>query len=73
MCDLANNISALDLKHSAAAIWLLNGEAAQLANNNSVSGMFADLSDREASVSELEIGFGREDSGYAEVSGIRRG
>ena len=38
LCDLANNTSALDLKHSAAAIWLLNGEAVQLANNNSVSG-----------------------------------
>jgi hypothetical protein len=36
--ELANNTSALDLKHSAAAVWLLNGEAAQLANNNSVSG-----------------------------------
>jgi hypothetical protein len=36
--DLANNTSALDVKHSAAAIWLLNGEAADLANNNSVSG-----------------------------------
>ena len=36
--DLANNTSALDLKHSAAAVWLLNGEAADLANNNSVSG-----------------------------------
>ena len=36
--DLANNTSVLDLKHSAAAVWLLNGEAADLANNNSVSG-----------------------------------
>jgi len=35
--DLANNTSALDLKHSAAAVWLLNGETADLANNNSVS------------------------------------
>jgi hypothetical protein len=35
--DLANNTSALDLKHSAAAIWLLNGHATDLANNNSVS------------------------------------
>jgi hypothetical protein len=35
--DLANNTSALDLKHSAAAVWLLNGQAADLANNNSVS------------------------------------
>ena len=36
--DLANDTSALDLKRSAAAVWLLNGEAADLANNNSVSG-----------------------------------
>ena len=36
--DLANNTSALDLKHSAAAVWLLNGDAAGLANNNSASG-----------------------------------
>jgi hypothetical protein len=35
--DLANNTSALDLKHSAAGVWLLNGAAADLANNNSVS------------------------------------
>jgi hypothetical protein len=38
LLDLANNTSALDLKHSPAAVWLLNGEAAGLANNNSVSG-----------------------------------
>ncbi len=38
LLDLANNTSALDLKHSAAAVWLLNGEAGDLANNNSVSG-----------------------------------
>ena len=38
LLDLANNTSVLDLKHSAAAVWLLNGEAADLANNNSVSG-----------------------------------
>jgi hypothetical protein len=38
LLDLANNTSALDLKHSAAAVWLLNGDAADLANNNSVSG-----------------------------------
>jgi hypothetical protein len=37
LLDLANNTSALDLKRSAAAVWLLNGEVAQLANNNSVS------------------------------------
>jgi hypothetical protein len=38
LLDLANNTSALDLKHSAAAVWLVNGEVADLANNNSVSG-----------------------------------
>jgi hypothetical protein len=38
LLDLANNTSALDLKHAAVAVWLLNGEAADLANNNSVSG-----------------------------------
>ena len=38
LLDLANNTSVLDLKHSAAAVWLLNGEAADLANKNSVSG-----------------------------------
>jgi hypothetical protein len=38
LLDLANNTSALDLKHSAAAVWLLNGDAAGLANNNSASG-----------------------------------
>lgn len=38
LLDLANNTSALDLKHSAAAVWLLNGEVADLANNNSVPG-----------------------------------
>jgi hypothetical protein len=37
LLDLANNTSALDLKHSAAGVWLLNGAAADLANNNSVS------------------------------------
>jgi hypothetical protein len=34
--DLANNNSALDLKHAAAAVWLLNGPGVDLANNNSV-------------------------------------
>ena len=37
--DLANNNSVLDLKHSAASIWLLNPSpeaTANLANNNSV-------------------------------------
>jgi hypothetical protein len=38
LLDLANNTSALDLKHSAAGVWLLNVRAADLANNNSVSG-----------------------------------
>ena len=33
---LANNTSALDLKHAAASVWLLNASAADLANNNSV-------------------------------------
>ena len=37
LLDLANNNSALDLKHSAASIWLLNAGAEGLANNNSVS------------------------------------
>lgn len=36
LLDLANNNSALDLKHSAASIWLLNTGAGDLANNNSV-------------------------------------
>jgi hypothetical protein len=38
LLNLANNTSALDLKHSAAGVWLLNEAAADLANNNSVSG-----------------------------------
>ena len=33
---LANNTSALDLKHSAAQVWLVGAGAAHLANNNSV-------------------------------------
>jgi hypothetical protein len=33
--NLANNNSALDLKHSAAAVWLVGPGAADLANNNS--------------------------------------
>jgi hypothetical protein len=36
LCDLANNTSALDLKHSAAQVWLVGSGAAHLANNNSV-------------------------------------
>jgi hypothetical protein len=35
LCDLANNTSALDLKHSAAQIWLVGPGASPLANNNS--------------------------------------
>ncbi len=35
---LANNTSALDLKHSAAQVWLIGANAADLANNNSASG-----------------------------------
>jgi hypothetical protein len=38
LLKLADNTSALDLKHSAAGVWLLNEAAADLANNNSVSG-----------------------------------
>ena len=37
LLHLANNNSALDLKHCAASIWLLNAGAGDLANNNSVS------------------------------------
>jgi hypothetical protein len=37
LVHLANNNSALDLKHSAASVWLLNSGAGDLANNNSVS------------------------------------
>lgn len=36
--ELANNTSALDLKHCAAGVWLLNAGAEDLANNNSVPG-----------------------------------
>jgi hypothetical protein len=35
LCNLANNTSALDLKHSAAEVWLIGPGAADLANNNS--------------------------------------
>ena len=35
LCNLANNTSALDLKHSAAQVWLIGSGAARLANNNS--------------------------------------
>ena len=37
LCRLANNTSALDLKHSAAQIWLVGSGAVDLANNNSAS------------------------------------
>jgi len=36
LLDLANNNSALDLKHAAAGVWLLNAPGVNLANNNSV-------------------------------------
>jgi hypothetical protein len=36
LLDLANNTSALDLKHSAAGVWLLHAGAGDLANNISV-------------------------------------
>jgi hypothetical protein len=35
LCHLANNISALELKHSVAQVWLVGAGAAHLANNNS--------------------------------------
>ncbi len=35
LCILANNTSALDLKYSAAQVWLIGSNAAHLANNNS--------------------------------------
>jgi hypothetical protein len=37
LCNLANNTSALDLKHSAAEVWLVGAGAADLANNTSAS------------------------------------
>jgi hypothetical protein len=37
LLDLANNTSALDLKHSAAGVWPLSGGTEDLANNNSVA------------------------------------
>ena len=36
LLNLANNASALDLKNTAASVWLLNTPAVDLANNNSV-------------------------------------
>lgn len=38
LCHLANNTSVLDLKHSAANVWLVGPGAALLANNNSAAG-----------------------------------
>ena len=35
--NLANNTSALDLKHRAAQVWLVGAGAVDLANNNSAS------------------------------------
>lgn len=35
LCNLANNTSALDLKYSAAQVWLIGSGVAHLANNNS--------------------------------------
>jgi hypothetical protein len=35
LCNLANNTSALDLKHSAAGVWLIGSGVEDLANNNS--------------------------------------
>jgi hypothetical protein len=37
ICRLANNTSALDLKHSAAQVWLVGPGTRDLANNNSAS------------------------------------
>ncbi len=37
LCQLANNTSALDLKHSPAQVWLVGPGAVDLANNNSAS------------------------------------
>lgn len=37
LCNLANNTSVLDLKHSAAQVWLVGSGAAHLANNNAAS------------------------------------
>jgi hypothetical protein len=35
LCKLANNTSVLDLKHSAAQVWLVGPDTTRLANNNS--------------------------------------
>jgi hypothetical protein len=37
LCNLSNNTSTPDLKHSAAQVWLVGCGAADLANNNSAS------------------------------------
>jgi hypothetical protein len=37
LCNLANNTSALDLKHSVAEVWLIGPGAEHLANNNSAA------------------------------------
>jgi hypothetical protein len=37
LCNLANNTSAQQLKHSTAEVWLIGSGAAHLANNNSAS------------------------------------
>jgi hypothetical protein len=37
LCNLANNTSALDLKHSVADVWLIGPGVKHLANNNSAS------------------------------------
>ncbi len=37
LLNLANNASAMDLKHSAAGVWLLHAGTEDLANNNSVA------------------------------------
>lgn len=37
LCNLANNTSALDLKHSVAEVWLMGPGAERLANNNLAS------------------------------------
>jgi hypothetical protein len=35
LCHLANNTSALDLKHAVAQVWLIGSGVSHLANNNS--------------------------------------
>ena len=38
LCDLANNNSAFNLKHSAAQVWLVGADRQLLANNNPARG-----------------------------------